>query len=254
MGRQSVRARQPRPRNCYWLRCSNKAIRGAPPACLPAIMAPVTVRSAGTVLLLQLWDLLALLVVYYACTRWGGPWLRDNWLAVAGPVAGALFVAEVGFGRTTADVAAPPKSDMRLTCNRPAGIAMKEQTLRLTRLLVPDCWQNGPVPCRRSGPLASCGNTRKRRRRSGRQLSQPRRSCCSHRGGSSSESAFELRVLTSGWQHQSGGLWPFDSRCAGTNWQLVARIWTLSHIGARRLKISDSVAVQLSVQSETGVH
>jgi hypothetical protein len=48
-------------------------------------------------LLLQLWDLLALLAVYCACTRWGGPWLQGNWLAVAGPVAGALFVAEVGF-------------------------------------------------------------------------------------------------------------------------------------------------------------
>ena len=48
---------------------------------------------------LQLWDLLALMIVYYACTRWGGPWLRDNWPAVAGPVAGALFVAEVELGQ-----------------------------------------------------------------------------------------------------------------------------------------------------------
>ena len=60
-----------------------------------AIRWPITVQSASAVLLLQLWDLLALLVVYYACTRWGGPWLRDNWPAVAGPMAGALFVAEV---------------------------------------------------------------------------------------------------------------------------------------------------------------
>jgi hypothetical protein len=63
------------------------------------MVAPWGVRSSishrANLVLLQLWDLLALLVVYYFCTRWGGAWLRDNWPAVAGPVAGALFVAEV---------------------------------------------------------------------------------------------------------------------------------------------------------------
>jgi hypothetical protein len=44
---------------------------------------------------LQLWDLLAVLLVYFACIHWGGAWLRDNWPAVAGPLAGALLVAEV---------------------------------------------------------------------------------------------------------------------------------------------------------------
>ena len=60
-----------------------------------ALMTLMTAGSATAVVLLQLWDLLALLLVYYACVHWGGAWLRDNWPAVAGPVAGALFVAEV---------------------------------------------------------------------------------------------------------------------------------------------------------------
>ena len=71
---------------------AHSLVRGWP---THALMTLMTVQSAAAVLLLQLWDLLALLLVYYVCVHWGGPWLRDNWLAVAGPVAGALFVAEV---------------------------------------------------------------------------------------------------------------------------------------------------------------
>lgn len=86
---------------------------GAAVGCIRGPVGPLAVRAAGPqlhdrinprphtcVCVLQLWDVSAVLVVRWLCTRWGSDWLRHNWPAVAGPLAAALFIGEV---RTVAE-------------------------------------------------------------------------------------------------------------------------------------------------------
>lgn len=43
----------------------------------------------------QMWDIAAVLGIKLLCRRWGNAWLRQNWIAAAGPAAAVLFIGQV---------------------------------------------------------------------------------------------------------------------------------------------------------------
>lgn len=77
------------------------AVKFIPPSVMEraemaAATQPIRLRDnyQAAVIVLALWDVSAILVLRWLCTRLGNDWLRHNWPAVAAPLAAALFIGE----------------------------------------------------------------------------------------------------------------------------------------------------------------